>query len=109
MALANRLRTPSGTPWQRHACILATSIFLLLVVGHGIHDAFHDADAGASVCVALTLGLAGACLVRKAQDVAYVLVLRILLPRQDVEPRRLSFDTRGSPPIQLSSLSPLRL
>lgn len=49
----------AGTEVRRLACTVALVGLLMLVVGHGVHDAFHADGGGVGVCIALSLGLVG--------------------------------------------------
>jgi hypothetical protein len=86
-------------------CTLALTGLLVLVIAHGIHDAFHEGEVGAAVCIALTLGLAGV----RSLPVLVLPVVRLLeiaMPMLHLRAAPVATLARGSPSVQVV---PLRL
>jgi len=78
--------------------------FLFLVVGHGIHDAFHD-EAGAAICIALTLGLAATRIRPPVLSPVVERVIDVVVPAAVTVLAPVFVDARGSP----DAVVPLRL
>jgi hypothetical protein len=78
-------------------CAGATGCFLVLVVAHGVHDAFHEDEAGAIVCVALTLGLAGVRLAPSRLTEPFAVLVVVAIPPISAPVTKVERQPRGSP------------
>jgi hypothetical protein len=91
--------------WLAAVCALVLGVFLILVIAHGVHDAFHDGEAGATVCVALTLLVAAGTTVLAAPPSQPRLVIAAVVPVGRTADVLRTYIARGSP----AAFSPLRL
>ena len=90
---------------RQRACLLLVACLTVLVIAHGVHDSFHQDDAGAAVCIALTLGLASAWVPQPLSLRPLEVVLAVVTPLRLLLPTRVASCARGSPTSQI----PLRL
>ena len=90
---------------RQRAALLVVACLTALVIAHGVHDSFHQDDAGAMVCIALTLGLASARVPQPLSLPSFEVVLALVTPRRLLLPTRVASCARGSP----VSPIPLRL